>query len=229
MVGGVSPIAICARTAAARTGAMGNGAARDRLQRDDSLPGLIGPTGGEGQIGLLLANPDRRNAALIDTAVEAPEKNPGSFSRMTPAGDALDFAASRNGCALPRRATGRQFRVRWDRYVHAAAEPLRIGKSWSTACDEKHRLSASSIFGTSTRGSMTDRWPAIWTRCFISRRRSRPTCRDQAAPRSGHGGAQLVGRDLQPTPSRLCSHRTDAGHFERAFHPSACRGDRPSR
>ena len=96
-----------------------------------------------------------------------------------------DLAAPRNRRAVPRGTIRRQFRVRRNRQFHAATRNAsRTGKSSSKDAKRTHR-SASSIFGISTRRSMTKPCPAIWTRCSISRRRSRPTSPQcQAADRS---------------------------------------------
>ena len=69
-----------------------------------SLPGLIGPTGGEGQIGLLARKSEEDAPAAVEVQTAVPEEKSWLvFADDSGLGDAIDFATARAWRSLPCR------------------------------------------------------------------------------------------------------------------------------
>ena len=104
---------------------MGNSAAGNWFLETTSLPGLIGPTGGEGQIGLLARKSCAEASAPAETPCKRRKKNHGSFSPTHRESAMFGFATARHGRQVPRRRRREQFRVRWRRRFYAAPRNAR--------------------------------------------------------------------------------------------------------
>ena len=98
-----------------------------------SLPGLIGPTGGEGQIGLLARKAWTGSCGSRDRgrARSAGGKIVAHFRGRLRAGRRVDFAASRSRVRAAAWRAGRRFRVRLEPTPsRCARKRSRTGKSW---------------------------------------------------------------------------------------------------
>ena len=132
---------------------MGNGATENRFVETASLPGLIGPTGGEGQIGLLARKSCRGNCGgRLRLRLQGPEEK--SWLVFTDASGVGEVLVSRlralgARCRVARR--GKRFRVRWQgRFYLATGNAGRLAnssvKEFSGLLTRAHRLSLESRY-----------------------------------------------------------------------------------
>ena len=194
-----------------------------------SLPGLIGPTGGEGQIGLL-ARKSVEEVPVLSRRHEAPEEKSWLvFADASGVGDALVSRLRELGVRCRVARPGRQFRVRWQRRFYAApGNAGGLANSSFEDCGSPHR-SASFIFGI----SMHDKWSRHGEQSGRTAP-SYPGTRIRSAggeAASRFGNAQRAAcRQRSATDGRGASaeHWTDARHFERTFQSPLARDRSPS-
>ena len=98
-----------------------------------SLPGLIGPTGGEGQIGLLARKSYEEASVPAETQLQAPEEKSWLvFADASGVGEALVSRLRELGARCRVATQGDEFRVRWQRRFYACdRERWRTGNSSS--------------------------------------------------------------------------------------------------
>ena len=114
-----------------------------------SLPGLIGPTGGEGQIGLLARKAGQEIAAPVETAVEAPEEKSWLvFADESGLSDALISRLRETGVRCRVARPGDNFEFDGTDAFHAAPGNARglakAGRSVRGEDAGAHRLSLES-------------------------------------------------------------------------------------
>ena len=186
-----------------------------------SLPGLIGPTGGEGQIGLLARKVGRgRLRYRSRPQSKRRRKNRGLFS-PTPRDWVTRWF---RGCAkLARRCrvvtAGRQFRVRWQRRFYAATgKRWRTGKSWSKPARTRSPERIVYLWNLDAPIDGADMATNLDALLHLTQALESARPASEAASRSGDA-ERPAGRQRPATRRRWRKrrHRIDARHFERTF------------
>ena len=114
-----------------------------------SLPGLTGPTGGEGQIGLLARKSYEEASVAAETHLQAPEEKSWLvFADASGVGEVLASRLRGTWRQVPRRHAGKPFRVRWRRRFYlATGDAGRLAtarQGLSGLLTRAHRLSLES-------------------------------------------------------------------------------------
>ncbi len=190
----------------------------------------IGPTGGEGQIGLLARKAWQMTVRRADRDDgDARRKNRGSSSPMTAGlGEQPRRAtAQRRRHAAASRARARNS-PRRARCLHPPRRSAaKTGQQLLAACATTRRWSASSIFGISTHRSSPDgRSRCIGTDALLHLAQALETARPAAKLRidSVTRGAQPVGREAAPPPSRRRPPSACSASSSTSTRTSSCRG-----
>ena len=121
-----------------------------------SLPGLTGPTGGEGQIGLLARKSYEEASVPVDPTCERRRRNHGSFSR-TPRESVMHWFRDCANMAPDAASLGEGDRFEFDGDDAFTCDRgrWRTGKQLVKDCQIPHR-SASFIFGISMQQNGAD-------------------------------------------------------------------------
>ncbi len=164
-----------------------------------SLPGLIGPTGGEGQIGLLARKAGQETAAPVEIAVEAPdEKSWLVFADTSGLSDALISRLRETGVRCRVARSGENFEFDGTDSFTLRPEALEDWQKLVEACEEKtperivYLWNLDAQIDDETMSSNLD--ALLHLAQALETDRPSPKLRLDLVTR----GAQPVGRDLQP-------------------------------
>jgi acyl transferase domain-containing protein/NADPH:quinone reductase-like Zn-dependent oxidoreductase/SAM-dependent methyltransferase/acyl carrier protein len=184
-----------------------------------SLPGLIGPTGGEGQIGLLARKREEEAAPPVEPAIEtAEEKSWLVFADASGVGDSLISRLRERGvrCRVARSGDDfafdgtDAFRLRpetledWQKLVEACAEqmPERIVYLWSLDIDEESMADNLDALLHLAQALETER-PSTKLRFDLVTRGAQPAGRDPRPTAVGQASAIGFMRVISNEHSKL--------------------------